>query len=129
MKEAAADRNTRLQQIHSLVLDHESALGQPILDFLKNHRYVHLIGKTHTRDGDRAPTIAFKPTRQTSREVSTKMQDQNIGCESGDFYATRLISDLGIDPEDGVVRISLVHYSTPTEVERILEALDQALDA
>ena len=123
-----ADRNTRLQQIYGLVMDHESALGQPILEFLDNHRHVRLIGKSHTRDGDRAPTIAFKPLKQTSREVSSKMQDHNIGCESGDFYATRLITDLGIDPEDGVVRISLVHYSSPSEVQKILEALDQALD-
>ena len=34
---------------------------------------------------------------------------------------------MGIDPADGVVRISLLHYNTVEEVERILAALDRAL--
>ena len=42
--------------------------------------------------------------------------------------AHRLISDLGIDPEDGVVRLSLVHYGNLDEVKRILQALEAALD-
>ena len=73
------------------------------------------------------PTIAFQPLKQSAREVSSKMQDMNVGCESGHFYAHRLINDLGIDPEEGVVRISLVHYNRREDVEKILIALDRAL--
>ena len=88
---------------------------------------MRLIGKSHTRDNDRAPTIAFKPLQQSSRTLAHKLQDSGIGTENGHFYAHRLVGDLGIDTEDGVVRLSLVHYSNQRDVERILAALDKTL--
>ena len=99
------------------------------LKLLHEHPDVRLIGKPHTRDNDRAPTIAFKPLQQSSQAVTHSLQDQGIGAENGNFYAHRLVSDLGIDPEDGVVRLSLVHYGNQRDVERILQALDRALSA
>ena len=120
-------RNARLDDVYRLMLQHENRLAAPILDFLHNHADVRLLGKTHARDNDRAPTIAFKPLKQSSKALTHKLQDQGIGTENGNFYAHRLISDLGIDPDDGVVRLSLVHYSSQQDVERILQALDNAL--
>ena len=120
-------RNERLADLHDLVQEHEKALAEPLLDFLDGHPGVRLIGKTHARDNDRAPTIAFAPTGPSSQQVAYRLQDEGIGAEFGHFYAHRLISDLGIDPEQGVVRLSLVHYATLGEVERILRALDIAL--
>jgi len=117
----------RLADIGHLIHDYENHLTQPILDFLDNHKNVRLIGKSHINDGDRAPTIAFKPLHNSSLEISSRIQHHDIGCESSNFYAYRLISDLGIDPEDGVVRVSLVHYSTPEEVEKIIHAMDASL--
>ncbi|MCZ6883641.1 MAG: aminotransferase class V-fold PLP-dependent enzyme, partial [Gammaproteobacteria bacterium] len=60
--------------------------------------------------------------------LTNLLQDAGIGTENGNFYAHRLISDLGIDPDDGVVRLSLVHYNTQEDVEKILTELDQALN-
>ncbi len=120
-------RNAQLQDLHQLILQHENELGAPILEFLDQHAEVRLIGKTHTRDNDRAPTIAFKPLNQESIVLAHKLQDAGIGTENGNFYAHRLVGDLGIDTEDGVVRLSLVHYANQQDVERILRALDTAL--
>ncbi len=119
--------NARLDDLHPLILRHENELAAPILDFLQQHADVRLLGKPHVRDNDRAPTIAFKPLEQSSEELTHRLQDAGIGTEHGNFYAHRLISDLGIDPDDGVVRLSLVHYGNQYEVERILAALDAAL--
>jgi selenocysteine lyase/cysteine desulfurase len=47
--------------------------------------------------------------------------------DAGNFYAYRLLQALGIDTADGVVRASFVHYTTPAEVERLIEALDSLL--
>ncbi|NKB75614.1 MAG: aminotransferase class V-fold PLP-dependent enzyme [Gammaproteobacteria bacterium] len=118
----------KMGELYALISQHEDTLGAPLLDYLSNSKKVRLIGKAHTKDQDRAPTIAFAPIEQSASQVATKMQDQGIGTESGDFYAHRLISDLGINPNDGVVRISLVHYGTDQDVEKILLALDQALN-
>jgi selenocysteine lyase/cysteine desulfurase len=32
-----------------------------------------------------------------------------------------------MDPEDGVVRVSMVHYNTVEEVQKLVEALDSIL--
>ena len=34
---------------------------------------------------------------------------------------------LGIDPEHGVLRLSFVHYTRASEVERLIRALDAVL--
>jgi len=120
-------RNAQLQDLHQLILQHENELAAPILDYLQNSPGVRLIGKTHTADNDRAPTIAFKPQGQSSQSLVHKLQDAGIGTENGNFYAHRLIGDLGIDTEDGVVRLSLVHYGNQQDVTRILTALDSSL--
>ncbi len=119
--------NAKLQDLHPLILEHEKTLAAPLLEFLDRHPDVRLLGKAHAADNDRAPTIAFKPLRQSSAAVAHKLQDAGIGTEHGNFYAHRLITDLGIDPDDGVVRLSLVHYSSGEEVTRILQALERAL--
>ncbi|MCZ6619989.1 MAG: aminotransferase class V-fold PLP-dependent enzyme, partial [Gammaproteobacteria bacterium] len=117
----------RLGDLHGLFITHENSLAMPILDYLSNNASARLIGKSTVADDDRAPTISFAPRKQTARALAGKMQDMNIGTESGHFYAHRLLSDLGINPDDGVVRISLLHYNQPADVEKILIALDASL--
>jgi selenocysteine lyase/cysteine desulfurase len=120
-------RSEMMTDLHSIILQHENELAAPILDYLHSHNDLRLIGKSHVNDNDRAPTIAFRPLKQSSQSLAYKLQDAGIGTENGDFYAHRLIGDLGIEPEDGVVRLSLVHYSAPQEVDRILRALDMCV--
>ncbi len=50
-----------------------------------------------------------------------------IAIRNGHMYAYRLCQALGLDPEDGVIRVSLVHYNTVEEIERLIEVLDKAL--
>ena len=46
---------------------------------------------------------------------------------AGHFYAVRLLEALGLDPARGVLRISLLHYNSAVEIDRLLLALDEAL--
>ena len=48
------------------------------------------------------------------------MDKHNIGIRYGDFYAIQLIKDLGLTSKNGVVRVSLVHYNTLIEVEKLI---------
>jgi cysteine desulfurase family protein (TIGR01976 family) len=117
----------RMQSLYRLTAAHEGQLAAPLLDYLNQSPAARLLGKSHGRDGDRAATIAFRPVTKSAAAVAAAMQALGIGTEHGHFYAHRLLSNLGIDPADGVVRLSLVHYNTPAEVDRILAALDRAL--
>lgn len=118
----------KLTDIHGLIQQHENQLAAPILEFLDAHADIRLIGKNTVNGNDRPPTIAFKPLKQSSQELAYQLQDGGIGTENGNFYAHRLLRDLGIEPEDGVVRISLVHYNREDDVTRILTELDRALN-
>jgi len=50
-----------------------------------------------------------------------------IGTRFGNLYSYRTVEALGLDPQDGVVRISLFHANTPAEVTRLLAALDETI--
>lgn len=116
-----------MQSLHDLVSGHEVQLCAPLLDYLGSCPRVRLLGKDHCRDGDRAATIAFAPLEKSPGQVAGALHARGIGAEHGHFYAHRVLSHLGIDPASGVVRLSLVHYNTLTEVDRILAALEEIL--
>lgn len=111
--------------VRRLFRDHETALLQPLLDHLSRHPRVRLIGRS--RATDRAPTVAFTVKGQSSAELAERLAEAKFGVGVGNFYAYRLVKALGIDTEDGAVRVSFVHYTSKEEVERIIDALDRVL--
>jgi len=50
-------------------------------------------------------------------------------CANGDFYAVRLLEGLDVDLTHGVVRVSWVHYTSRADIDRLLGALDEVLNA
>ena len=45
----------------------------------------------------------------------------------GDFYAVRCLEAQGIDPSNGVLRVSFVHYTRADEVNKLIQALDDVI--
>jgi len=111
--------------IRQLFRDHETALLQPLLDYLSDHPKVRLIGKTSATK--RAPTVSFTVRGQRSTELAARLSEHNLGVGTGHFYAYRLVKALGIDTDDGSLRASFVHYTSQAEVGRLITALDQLL--
>ena len=52
-----------------------------------------------------------------------------IGIRYGHFYAYTMMEHMEpkLDLDDGVVRISLVHYNTVEEVQQIIKTLEDVL--
>jgi selenocysteine lyase/cysteine desulfurase len=109
------------EAVRRLMREQEIALAGPLLRFLSDHPRVRIIGPADART--RAPTVAFLVDGLSSQAIGAALARQHIGVGAGNFYAYRLLQALGIDTEDGVVRASFVHYTTPQEVERLIEAL------
>ncbi|MCK5944404.1 MAG: aminotransferase class V-fold PLP-dependent enzyme, partial [Planctomycetes bacterium] len=105
---------------------HECELAGPLLRFLDEHPRVRLLGRP-TADGRRAPTISFVPLAQRASEVVARMDEQRVAVRWGHFYAHRFCSRFGLHENDGVVRSSMVHYNSPAEVQRLIEAYDRVL--
>ncbi|NNE05326.1 MAG: aminotransferase class V-fold PLP-dependent enzyme [Xanthomonadales bacterium] len=115
----------RSARIHQLFSDREQALLKPLLQFLDQHPRVRLVGR-NTVEG-RAPTVSFTVPGTPSHDLASRLGRRNIGVGVGNCYAYRLMQALDIDPEDGVIRTSLVHYTRENEVSQLIEALDQLI--
>ena len=76
----------------------------------------------------RVPTFSFTVPGTASRTIASEANKVGYGIRFGHFYSYWLAQHLGLDPDDGVVRISLVHYNTTEEVERLTDWLDEAFD-
>lgn len=107
---------------------HEAALLQPVLRWLDARSDVRVIGPTEAPASlHRCPTIAFVAARAASAAVAARLVDLGIMAGSGSFYANRLLQATGVNPDDGVVRLSWVHYTSPADIEFLVDALEQAL--
>ena len=132
--DAVADRHgmkgkaapARAAAVRDLFRAHETELLQPLLDFLSKHPKIRLIGRT--RAAERAPTVAFTVEGKSSGEVASLLAESKLGVGVGNFYAYRLIKALGIDTEDGAVRVSFVHYTSKEEVDRLTREIAQCLN-
>jgi selenocysteine lyase/cysteine desulfurase len=62
-----------------------------------------------------------------SSELPPLLDQRHLAVRFGHFYAYRLVRDLGLLERDGVVRVSLAHYNSPSEVERLIRSLAELL--
>ena len=101
-----------------------------LLDALADRDDVRLLGPdTLGATGlHRCPTIAFVPLRLAPTDVAHELVQRGVQTSSGHYYAARVLDGLGVDPDRGVVRLSFVHYTSPTDVDRAIAALGEVLD-
>ena len=119
-----ADPTAQGEVVARLMRAQEIALSAPLLDYLKGRNDLRLIGPTNVEA--RAPTIAICHETPGAM-LAEDLVPHGINCGGGSFYAVRALDGLGIDPNHGVLRISLAHYNTQAEVDRLISALDQVL--
>ncbi|MEO0580400.1 MAG: aminotransferase class V-fold PLP-dependent enzyme, partial [Pseudomonadota bacterium] len=107
---------------------HEHELAQLALNALSARSAVRVIGAA-TATANRLPIISFVAEGHSSAALARAFIEHGIALRFGHFYAPRLVRACGLDPDDGVVRLSLAHYNTREEIGRFSDALDQLLAA
>ncbi len=120
-------RRDKFNYTYSLIAKHEEELSKQVIDYLNQRNDIKIIGPSEYSSDIRVPTISFVQKNRDSREITLKTDEYKVAIRWGHFYAYRLIQDLGLAKQNGVVRVSMVHYNTSEEVERLLRALDHAL--
>jgi cysteine desulfurase family protein (TIGR01976 family) len=118
------EADARNRAVHDLMRAHETALLQPLLDYLKDRNSVRLIGPTDA--AAKAPTVAVALNRPGA-EAAADLAAHGIMVGGGDFYAVRPLTAMGVDMDKGVLRLSFVHYTSRAEVDKLLTALDDIL--
>ncbi|QQP92163.1 cysteine desulfurase-like protein [Skermanella sp. TT6] len=124
---ARTDRRGQILAAFDAIAAQEEALAERLLSYLRGRSDIGIIGHAKADRALRVPTISFVARGRQSDEIVTGVDRSRIGIRFGDFYARRLIDRLGLTPAKGVVRVSMVHYNTVDEVDRLVEALDGLL--
>lgn len=114
----------RAKAVHDLMRAREIDLAEPLLDYIAGKNSIRLLGPREA--ARRAPTIAMK-LEQPGAEIAEKLAAFGIMAGGGSFYGNRCLAAQGVDPAYGVLRASLVHYTSEGEVAKLIRALDAVL--
>jgi cysteine desulfurase family protein (TIGR01976 family) len=99
------------------ILAHERALGERFLDGLPDRWRLH--GPPSMQG--RVPTFAITDATLSPEEAAARLGERGFAVWHGNYYAVEIMDALGLD--DGAVRVGIVHYNTPDEVDGLLAAL------
>ena len=121
---AGLDPRGKAALTHDLMRAQETALLQPLLDYLSSRNELRLLGPR--RAEGRAPTVAVQ-AEAPADDLAARLSRHGIMAGAGDFYALRALKAQGIDPAQGVLRLSFVHYTSRAEVDQLIGALDREL--
>jgi len=105
----------------------EDALVDRLLSYLTVRNDCRVFGATRNPDSKRIPTVAFRIEGHDSGALAKAMDAYKIAIRHGDFHSRRLVEDLGQMGDGGLMRVSMVHYNTLDEVDRLCAALDSIL--
>ena len=95
-----------------------------VLDYISGRPDIRLIGRDSSDVSKRAPTFSVTVAGRNPADVASQLWDRGICVGHGHFYGYRCVEALGIDPAQGVLRFSMVHYNTLDEVDKLTTALD-----
>ena len=70
------------------------------------------------------PTVAIV-IKKSNIALAKELNELDISVGVGDFYAVRLLKALDVDIHEGVVRLSFVHYTSVSDVEKLISGLDR----
>tara|TARA_Y100001935_G_C17214844_1_gene462034 strand:- start:506 stop:1051 length:546 start_codon:yes stop_codon:yes gene_type:complete len=116
----------KAERIGKLQREAESEILLPLLNFLKQKKGVKILGDLDLSIDKKVPTISIDIKGDLDNVVQ-QLNKKRLMAGSGDFYAVRLLEALGIELPAGVLRLSFVHYTKSTEIDALIEALDQIL--
>jgi cysteine desulfurase family protein (TIGR01976 family) len=124
---AVGSARQRMQAAFDAFARHEDTLAERLLAWLRARDSVRIIGRDTAKDARRVPTISFVVAGVQSESIVRHVDAHGIGIRFGDFYARRLIEALGLSAQGGVIRVSMAHYNSAAEIDRLIQHLDQVI--
>ncbi len=122
------DENVALPEkgkaVHDLLRACEEDLMQPLLDYITSKTSLRLLGPEKAQE--RTPTFAVK-TQNSPRTIAERLAERHIAVGADNFYGVRPLEAMGLDADEGVLRMSFVHYTSKSEILRLINALDDII--
>lgn len=123
----AAGSRGLIEAAYAAITAHENRIGERLLAWLRQRSDCRIIGIDRGDVDIRVPTISFKVDGRESGEIARQVDAHFAAIRFGDFHARRLVEYLGLEQQGGVLRVSMAHYNTPEEVDRLIAALEATL--
>jgi len=121
-----SSRRAALLAAYDVIRPYERSLAERLIKGLLAIPGLTIYGiQEAARGAERVPTVAIRISGHTPRELASYLGERGIFAWDGNYYALNLSERLGVEPAGGMLRIGLVHYNTPEEVDRALEALNE----
>ena len=125
---AAGSRLQRIAAAYDAATSYEMPIGQHLIDELRKMPGVTVHGITDAgQQKHRVPTVSITHSHHRSEALAKALGAQGINVWSGHNDAFELARTLGLDENDGVLRIGLAHYNTVAEVDRVIASLKSLL--
>ena len=119
-----ASQRDRLVTAMEAIRVYEATLSAEILRSLAKLDDVIVYGiREASQLEQRVPTICFNLNGVPPARVAAVCAQNGIGVRDGNMYSPRLLHRMGIPPETGAVRASLVHYNTIEEIGKFVDVL------
>jgi cysteine desulfurase family protein (TIGR01976 family) len=119
-------RRDRLMLSMYNILKHEQTLSWYLLTELSKRPRFRVVGICDPgRLNERVPTISITARDATPRRIVEHLAARHIYAWAGNMYALEVSERLGLEATGGFVRLGMVHYNTPAEIDAVLRALDE----
>ena len=119
-------RRPRLLAALSVIRRYEAELSRALIARVAAVPGARIYGITDpARTSERCPTVALTIDGHDPAEIARFMGQRGIFVRNGDHYAWELHRLLGLAEGGGSLRVSLAHYNTPAEIERLGSAFDE----
>ncbi|MGY8985882.1 MAG: aminotransferase class V-fold PLP-dependent enzyme [Sphingomonadales bacterium] len=112
-----------LDEAFEQISNHEQKLTKQLLDFLKTIEDIEIIGPKGSAKKERISIISFIKKGKSSLDIVSELDGKDIGIRYGDFYSINLVKNLNLEKYNGVVRVSIAHYNTTRDIEKLIKVL------
>ena len=105
----------------------EAPVQKRLLERLSAHDSVRIVGPVSDDIRVRVSTVSMVHASIDPRKIVEIACSAGFGIRHGHMYAHRLCTQMHIETDPGVVRISPVHYNTVSEIDRLCDVLEETL--
>lgn len=112
-----------LESAYAAIGAHELELATLFMDGLRELPGWRLLGVQDPQAKRRVATFGLLYEHASPQVLAKRLGDSGYYTWNGNFYALNLVRALGLDEDEGMLRIGFAHYNTADEVIGLLELM------
>jgi selenocysteine lyase/cysteine desulfurase len=119
------DQAEKGRRLKTLFQDHERKLLAKLLKWLRERDDICIVGPDDPEL--RVPTVSIVPKKKSIDEIFAVLTAKKLMVGQGHFYGVRPLMGMNIPTDNGVLRLSFLHYTIEDEISQLIDGLSAAL--